>query len=206
MDGWMAADGGRFVVEPSSVERERGLRARGGLCDADQLGSQRGVLLGCWSWKAFSGQQPRRVQSAVCDRAVNCLLSSLSIVLNKAWQMVRGRAECRRVLQCVAVASETREPRAMSFVYEVRTDLAVGGDSGGQEAHGRRGRSQKSGIPPLCSSSGGARVMTRLFSVVKPVKPWSESVAVRFKQGGRCCVSKPLRSDSLSSPASAGDG
>jgi hypothetical protein len=154
----MAADGGRFVVEPSSVERERGLRARGGLCDADQLGSQRGVLLGCWSWKAFSGQQPKRVQSAVCDRAVNCLLSSLSVVLNKAWQMVRGRAECRRVLQCVAVASETREPRAMSFVYE--------------GAHGSRGRwrfrrsrstrtsrrRQKSGIPPLCSSSGGARV------------------------------------------------
>ena len=86
---------------------------------------------------------------------------------------------------------------------KVRTDLAVGGDSGGQEAHGRRGRRQKSGIPPLCSSgsgSGGARVMTRLFAVVKPVKPWSESVAVRFKQRGRCCVSKPLRSDSLRLP------
>jgi hypothetical protein len=38
-------------------------------------------------------------------------------VSNKAWQMVRGCAECRRVLQCVAVASKTRELRlrAMSL-------------------------------------------------------------------------------------------
>lgn len=43
---WVLADGGRFVVEPSSVECERGLRARGGLCDADQLGSRRGLLWG----------------------------------------------------------------------------------------------------------------------------------------------------------------
>jgi hypothetical protein len=200
---WVLADGGRFVVEPSSVESERGLRARGGLCDADQLGSQRGVFWGAGAeWKAFSGQQPK---SAVCDGAVNCLLSSLSVFLNKAWQMVQGRAECRSVLQCVAVASETRESRAMSFVYEVRTDLAVGGGSGGQEAHGRRGRRQKSGIPPLCSSgsgSGGARVMTRLFAVVKPVKPWSESVAVRFKQRQMLCV----EAFAVRFPASAGDG
>jgi hypothetical protein len=202
----MAADGGRFVVEPSSVERERGLRAHGGLCDADQLGSQRGVFWGAGELKrSLSFLGPAAEECAVCDGAVNCLLSSLSVFLNKAWQMVQGRAECRSVLQCVAVASETRESRAMSFVYEVRTDLAVGGDSGGQEAHGRRGRSQKSGIPPLCSSgsgSGGARVMTRLFAVVKPVKPWSESVAVRFKQRQMLCV----EAFAVRFPASAGDG
>jgi hypothetical protein len=56
---------------------------------------------------------------------------------------------------------------------------------------------------PLCSSSGGARVMTRLFTVVQ---------TSRTVVGERCgpiqadVVSKPLRSDSLSNPASAGDG
>ena len=48
-------------------------------------------------------------------------------------------------------------------------------------------RRAKSGIW-LCSSSGGARVMTRLFTVVKPVKPWLESVADRFEQIGGCRV------------------
>jgi hypothetical protein len=205
MDGWLLMAGALWW-SPAVWSANEGLGLTADCATPINLARSAGFFWGAGAEKAFSGQQPKRVQSAVCDRAVNCLLSSLAVVLNKAWQVVRGRAECRRVLQCVAVASETREPRAMSFVYEVRTDLAVGGDSGGQEAHGRRGRSQKSGIPPLCSSSGGARVMTRLFSVVKPVKPWSESVAVRFKQRGRCCVSKPLRSDSLSSPASAGDG
>jgi hypothetical protein len=127
-DGWMAADGGRFVVEPSSVERERGLRAHGGLCDADQLGSQRGVFWGAGELKrSLSFLGPAAEECAVCDGAVNCLLSSLSILLNKAWQMVRGCAECRRVLQGVAVASETRELRAGDVVCLSST-------------HGSRGR------------------------------------------------------------------
>jgi hypothetical protein len=157
MDGWLLMAGALWW-SPAVWSANEGLGLTADCATPINLARSAGFFWGAGAEKAFSGQQPKRVQSAVCDRAVNCLLSSLAVVLNKAWQVVRGRAECRRVLQCVAVASETREPRAMSFVYE--------------GAHGSRGRwrfrrsrstrtsrrRQKSGIPPLCSSSGGARV------------------------------------------------
>lgn len=51
------------------------------------------------------------------------------------------------MLQCVAVASETRELRlwAMSLFIECAR-IAVGGGSGGQEAHGRRGEGRRVGF------------------------------------------------------------
>jgi hypothetical protein len=66
----------------------------GGLCDADQLG---GVFLGCARLlgrrRVFGARRQR-----LCHHAVNCLVHTWWCA-NKAWQMVRGVAGSRRVVQ-----------------------------------------------------------------------------------------------------------
>jgi hypothetical protein len=159
----LAADGGRFVVEPSSVECERGLRARGGLCDADQLGSQRGLLGCCWDVRA-ARELSRASNRRVCYRAVNCLLSSVSVGLQQS--LADGARLCR-VSQGIAVCRGSVKNKRVAVasdvvVYEVSTDRGRWRIRRSSSTRTSR-RRQKSGIP-LCSSSGGARVMTRLFT------------------------------------------
>jgi hypothetical protein len=98
---WLLADGGRFVVERSSVECERGLRARGGLCDADQLGSQRG-LLGCWMWEllqSFLGPATEECVTVLSTVFCQLCVGRFPTKPGRWCEVVQSAAECCSVLR-----------------------------------------------------------------------------------------------------------
>lgn len=106
-------------------------------------------------------------------------------------QSLADGARLCRVPQSVAVCCGSVRNKRVAVVgdvvvYRVCTDRGRWRIRRSRSTRTSRRRA-KSGIW-LCSSSGGARVMTRLFTVVKPVKPWLESVADRFEQIGGCRV------------------
>ena len=115
MDGWLLMAGALWW-SPAVWSANEGLGHTADCATPINLARSAGSSGVLELKRSLSFLGPAAEECAVCDRAVNCLLSSLSVALNKAWQMVRGCAECRRVLQGVAVASETRELRAGDVV------------------------------------------------------------------------------------------
>ena len=178
------ADGGRLCV----WRCERGLRARWVDCATPINLAYGGVFWGAAVWSLhFSGQQPNR-KVCVCDRAVNCLLSNVCVAsptkpgrLCEVVQSFAGVAVCRGTVRNKSVANDV-----VVVVYELRTDGRRWTIRAVKQHTDVDGKRQKSGIP-LCSS-GGARVMTRLFFALKTqsnsVKPCLRSDSGR----GRCRV------------------
>ena len=124
------ADGGRFVVEPSSVEMRT--RAQG----SRRIVRRRSTWLTAGSSGVLLfGELPSRASNRkvcvcvrecvcvrVCYRAVNCLLSNVSVVLQ---QSLADCARSCRVSQSVAVCCGSVKNKSVVsdvVVYQVRTD------------------------------------------------------------------------------------
>ena len=116
MDGWLLMAGALWW-SPAVWSANEGLGHTAGCATPINLARSAGFFWGAGAeWKASSGQQPKSaVCVCVCDGAVNCLLSSLSVCLSQQ-SLADGARSCR-VLQGIAVCcGSVRNKRAAGDV------------------------------------------------------------------------------------------